>query len=93
MGVKLDKSRAHNNASNGGAERCVRTLKEILRKEKISKITLELLQKLTFKANNHIQDAKKGSPAEHFLRIKPKACYLTQWTSLCWKRERKKKQR
>ena len=66
MGVKLVKSRAYNNASNGGAERCVRTLKEILRKEKISKITLELLQKLTFKANNHIQDEKK-----HFLTRKP----------------------
>ena len=41
----------------------VRSIKEFLRKENIKKVTQELLQELTFKVKNHIQNRKTGSAA------------------------------
>ena len=72
LGVKHVKSSAYNSASNGGAERTVHSIKEFLRKENIKKVTQELLQELTFKVNNHVQNEKTGSAAERFFRRKPK---------------------
>ena len=72
LGIRHVKSIAYNSASNGGAERTVRSIKEFLRMENIKKVTKELLWELTFKENNHVQNGKTGSEAERFLRSKPK---------------------
>ena len=73
LGVKHVKASAYNSSSNGGAERVVRSIKLYLRKKNIQKVTQELLQKLTFQVNNHIQNGKTGSVAERFLRREPKS--------------------
>ena len=43
-----------------------------MRKENIKKVTQELLQEVTFKVNNLVQNEKTGSAAERFFRRKPK---------------------
>ena len=53
-------------------ERTVQHIKSFLRKENIEKVSQELLNKICFKVNNHVQDELTGSPAERFLRRKPK---------------------
>ena len=71
LGVKHVKSRAYNTSSNGGAELIVHSIKEFLRKENNKKITQELLQELTFKVNNYVQNEKTDSAAERWFRRKP----------------------
>ena len=73
LGVKHVKASAYNSSSNGGAERVVRSIKEYLRKENIQKVTQELLQKLTFQVNNHVQNGRTCTVAERFLRRKAKS--------------------
>ena len=73
LGVKHVKASAYNSSSNGEAEREVRSIKEYLRKENIQKVTQELLQKLTFKVNNHVQNGRTCTVVERFLRRKSKS--------------------
>ena len=63
LGVKHGKASAYNSSSNGVAKLVVQSIKEYVRKENIQKVTQELLQKLTFRVNNHIQNRKTGSAA------------------------------
>ena len=72
LGVDHVKSSPYNSPSNGGAEQTVQSIKSFLRKENIQKVTQELLHKICFKVNNHVQDALTDSAAERFLRRKPK---------------------
>ena len=72
LGVEHVKSSPYNSPSNGGAARTVQHIKSFLRKENIEKVSQELLNKICFKVNNHVQDALTGSPAERFLSRKPK---------------------
>ena len=72
LGVEHVKSSLYNSPSKGGAERTVQSIKSFLRKENIQKVSQELLHKICFKVNNHVQDALTGSPAERFPKRKPK---------------------
>ena len=72
LGIEHRQSSPYNSPSNGGAERTVQHIKSLLRKENIEKVSQELLNKICFKVNNHVQDELTGSPAERFLRRKPK---------------------
>ena len=72
LGIEHRKSSPYNSPSNGGAERTVQHIKSFLRKENIEKVSQELLNKICFKVNNHVQDELTGSLAERFLRRKPK---------------------
>ena len=72
LGVEHRLSSPYNSSSNGAAERTVRHIKSFLRKENIERVSQELLNKICFKVNNHVQDELTGSPAERFLRRKPK---------------------
>ena len=67
LGIEHRKSSQYNSPSNGGAERTVQHIKSFLRKENIEKVSQELLNKICFKVNNHVQDELTGSPAERFL--------------------------
>ena len=60
LGVEHDKSSAYNSASNGGSECTVKSIKSFLRKEGIQRVTQELLQRICFKVNNHVQDGITG---------------------------------
>ena len=73
MGVKHILSSSYNPQSNGGAERVVRSLREVLEKRGQRRTTQSELSEITFKVNYITQPSGRGSAAERFLKRKPKS--------------------
>ena len=71
MGIEHKKSSPYNSQSNGLAERGVRSLKDVLKKEKTS--NPEKIKQIVFNINTHIQNKDEGSAAERFLRRHPRS--------------------
>ena len=71
MGIDHKKSSPYNSQSNGLAERGVRSLKDVLKKEKTS--NQEKIKQIVFNINTHIQNKNEGSAAERFLRRHPRS--------------------
>ena len=63
----------YNSKSNGGVERSVRSIKDVLKREKIRKVTQYKLDKICHLLNQHVQDSS-GSPAERFFGRSPRSC-------------------
>ena len=61
---------AYHPKSNGGSQRAVRSIEDVLRRDG-RKITKEILAKVIFAINCH-QEEKSGSRAERFFRRKPR---------------------
>ena len=69
-GIKHVPSSPYSPSSNGLAERGVRQIKDILKRDGLP--STERLTEICFLVNNHVQDGC-GSPAERFLRRRPRS--------------------
>ena len=65
-GIKHVHTSPFNSKSNGGCERGIRSLKDCLKRDKIKKVTQQVLDELTYDINIHPQDESVGSAAERF---------------------------
>ena len=72
LGVKHVLSISFNPQSNGGAERVVRSLREVLEKRGVRKTTQLEISEICFKVNSISQPSGRGSAAERFLKRRPK---------------------
>ena len=72
VGVNHILTSPYNSKSNGGAERSVRSLKDVLRKELVKKVTQEKLDEITYLINQHPQ-GDEGTPAERFFGRAPRS--------------------
>ena len=72
LGMKHVLSSSFNPKSNGGAERVVRSLREVLEKRGVRKTTQLEISEICFKVNSISQPSGKGSAAERFLKRRPK---------------------
>ena len=73
LGVRHTLSSSYNPQSNGGAERVVRSLREVLDKRGGKKTSQMELSEICFKVNCITQPSGQGSASERFLKRKPKS--------------------
>ena len=64
----------YNSKYNGGCERGIRSLKDCLKRDKIKKVTQQVLDELTYNIYSHPQDESVGSAAERFFGRSPRSC-------------------
>ena len=73
VGIKHVHMSPYNSKSNRGCERGIRSLKDCLKRDKVKKVTLPILDELTYYVNSHPQD-ESGSAAERFFGRSPRSC-------------------
>ena len=73
VGVNHVHTSPYNSKSNGGVERSVRSIKDVLRKQEINKVTQEKLDEITYLINQHPQKGEDGTPAERFFGRSPRS--------------------
>ena len=62
VGVNHVHTSPYNSKSNGGVERSIRSIKDVLRKQEIKKVTQEKLDEITYLINQHPQKGEEGTP-------------------------------
>ena len=73
VGVNHVHTSPYNSKSNGGVERSIRSIKDVLRKQEIKKVTQEKLDEITYLINQHPQKGEEGTPAERFFGRSPRS--------------------
>ena len=73
VGINHVHTSPYNSKSNGGVERSVRSLNDVLRRENIKKVTQQRMDETTYLINQHPQD-DSGTPAQRFFGQSPRSC-------------------
>ena len=73
VGINHVHTSPYNSKSNGGMERSVRSIKDVLRRENIKKVTQQKLDKICYLINQHPYESS-GTPAERFFGHSPRSC-------------------
>ena len=73
VGINHVLTSPYNSKSNGGVERSIRSIKDVLRKDKINKVTQQKLDEITYLLNQHPQRGEEGTPAERFFGRSPRS--------------------
>ena len=73
VGINHIHTSPYNSKSNGGVERSVRSIKDVLKRENIKKVTQQKLDEICYLVNQHPQDSS-GTPAERFFGRSPRFC-------------------
>ena len=73
VGIKHVHTSPYNSKSNGGSERCVCSIKDVLRRDNIKKVTQQKLDEVSYLINQHVQ-GDSGSPASRFFGRSPRSC-------------------
>ena len=72
VGIKYVHTSPYNSKSNGGSERSVRSIKYVLRRDNIKKVTQQKLDEVSYLINQHVQ-GDSGSPASRFFGPSPRS--------------------
>ena len=73
VGINHIHTSPYNSKSNSGVERSVRSIKNVLKRENIKKVTQQKLDEICYLVNQHPQDSS-GTPAERFFGRSPRSC-------------------